>query len=116
MDESQRQDVAAQVAEARKARKWTQEELAAAAGISERTVRNIEAGRITPQAGKLGRVMDVLGLVPGRRKDDRFTPEVQVCLDVVGAWLMALPSEARMTAIRRLTSQIVRAPWQDDTD
>lgn len=62
MDESQRRQVAARVAEARKARGWSQARLAQEAGVAENTVVSIEGGKRNTQGEKLRAVLDVLEL------------------------------------------------------
>jgi transcriptional regulator with XRE-family HTH domain len=50
------------VAEARRSRRWTLDQLAAAAGVSRRMVVNVEQGAANPSVGTLLRLGDALGV------------------------------------------------------
>ena len=50
------------VREQRRARRWTLDELADAAGVSRRMVVNVEQGAANPSVGTLLRISDALGI------------------------------------------------------
>lgn len=58
-------EVAAQLQRARDRARLSQSDLAAAAGVSLRTVQRLESGRPCPQTRSLSRLESVLGLPPG---------------------------------------------------
>ena len=51
-----------EIARARRARRWTQEELAERAGISDGTLRSIERGSVTASIGVVFELASVLGI------------------------------------------------------
>jgi transcriptional regulator with XRE-family HTH domain len=61
MDEDARKQFGIEIREMRGGKKWTQQQLADAAGVSKGTVRNLEKGRVELQPGNLGKVLDALG-------------------------------------------------------
>lgn len=98
----------------RKARGWTQQRLADAAHLSLRTITNVEAGKHVDDA-TLVDVCQVLDIDPDtlegttRTLEDvwmQYPPDVQVLLNVLGGWLMALPPARREYEIQRLTGHI----------
>lgn len=54
--------IGARVRQERKAREWTLDQLAAAAGVSRRMVVNVEQGSVNPSVGTLLRLSDALGV------------------------------------------------------
>lgn len=83
--------LAAEIRQARKVKKWTQEELADQAQVSVRTVRNLEAGReVSP--GTLGVVLRSLGREP---EPPTFPDDVAVITNAIGYRLIALPAKER---------------------
>ena len=86
----------------RRAKGWTQAELAAAAGVSERTVRNLEAGHdVSPATERI--VYHVLGM--DRTPD--WPPDVEVFLQMVGYRLTSLDGDERLALIARITHMLV---------
>lgn len=107
------EDVAMQVREARKARKWTQADLARAANVSLRSVSGLERGEVVPQSGTLRAIMRALGLedaagdAQAEATRDEWAPDVRVFLDVVGLFLMTMPEGERRQIIHDVTRRIV---------
>lgn len=89
------QDYGDMIREAREARGWTQEELAAQSGVPKRTIQEIENGRVRkPQRAndlKLRQTLDLAGDPEQGRAD--LPPGVQRMADIVGAYLAALPED-----------------------
>ncbi|WP_088318321.1 XRE family transcriptional regulator [Kineosporia sp. R_H_3] len=54
--------IGARVKQERQARRWTLDQLAAAAGVSRRMVVNVEQGAVNPSVGTLLRLADALGV------------------------------------------------------
>ncbi len=50
---------------ARERRGWRVERLAAAAEVSERTIRNVETGRVSPKLTTVAKIAAALGLTVG---------------------------------------------------
>lgn len=98
---------------ARMRRGWTQEQLAAAAGVSPTTVRAIEKDRFA-RPSRLVEVADALGLDPRQFGEEvtvdeiraRMPADVRAVVDVLGGWLSALPEQRRSVEIHRLTNHI----------
>lgn len=106
-------DVAERVRVARKARKWTQRELAEAAGVSLGTVSNFERRKADPQATHLRAILRALELedaggdAQASETRREWPQDVKVFLDVMGIFLMGLPDDQREAAIYDITRQIV---------
>ena len=97
----------AQVRRARKAREWTTQQLADAAGVAQGTVTRIENGRKT-RPGNLKAVLDALELEPAHlARQDEPDEAVSLALDLVQKWLMAMPEDQRNHAVHDLTRWIV---------
>lgn len=96
----------------RKAKGWTQEELADASGVAYRTVQDIEADkRARPQRGTvlaLNRALEIEGDPDDTRAS--WPADVQVFLDIVGAFLSTMDPDQRHAAIREMTAHLVRRP------
>jgi transcriptional regulator with XRE-family HTH domain len=87
----------------------TQQQVADLANVSTGTVANIESGRTVPQATKLRGVMQVLGINEDGTLS--YPKDVQVLLDVIGAWLTKMPDSDRQDAIRVITELIFGDSW-----
>lgn len=61
-DIEERKALAMEIRDMRTVRKWTQQQLADAAGVSLGTVKNLEGAKTELQPGKLGAVLDALGM------------------------------------------------------
>lgn len=106
--------LATQVRAARKARNWTQQDLADAAGVKLGMVNNFETHKTTPQPGNLRSILTVLDLGTEAGDDtaastrDEWPADVRVFLDVIGVYLSSMGEEQRLRVIHDLTRQIVR--------
>lgn len=100
MDESERIEFGAEISAMRHGQGLSQKQLAKKAGVSLRTVGNLEAGRHEPQAGKLAAVLDALGY---RRPERPWDDSVDAFLQMVGWRLMRLEPPARADLIGRIT-------------
>ena len=108
MDAEQRRQLAARIRQQRKERRMSQEELAEASGVSLRAVQNAESGKNTPQEGNLLAMLEVLDMAPDDQQTRESWPtDIQVFLDVMGAYLSTLPEAARLELFRTFTLQIV---------
>lgn len=83
-DDAERQALAAEIRAARKARHMTQSDLAVAAGVSVRTVRNLEAGAHTPQPGNLAAVLAALDFKGDDACGGSDRPAWEESVDAVG--------------------------------
>lgn len=103
-------DMPGRVRAERKRRRLTQEEVADAAGVSLRSYQMFETRRSVPQAENLRSILAALEIEPGdetaRTTRAGWPPDVQVFLDVMGAYLVTLSDEDRLTTIHNVTRQI----------
>lgn len=102
-------DFGAWLVEARGRAGLTQDELAAETGVHVNTIKNLEAGNTKrPSAGIAAKLRARLGAQPSpaevREEFDRHT---RAFLDLVGAYLMALPEDRRLDRIFDLTRYLV---------
>lgn len=88
-----------EIRQARKALRWTQAELAERAQVSERTIRNLEAGKGAAQPGTLGLVLDALGHQP---ELPEFPDDVAFIVNAIGLRLLALSPTRRAALGGRL--------------
>lgn len=92
------QEYSDRIREAREARGWTQEELAANSGVPKRTIQEIENGRVRkPHRAtdlKLRAALDIQGDAVKERSE--WPEDVQKILDIVGAYMMAIPPADRI--------------------
>lgn len=111
MDAGQRRQLASQIRQQRKARGMSQEDLAEASGVSLRAVQNAELGKNTPQEGNLLAMLEVLGMAPSAEATRKSWPrDIQVFLDVMGAYLSTVPEDSRLEKYREMTLHIVGDP------
>lgn len=101
----------ARVRAARKRRKWSQQDLADAAGVSLRTVQNMESGEVKTQPANLAAILAATGIDPdgasvATQTREAWPTDLQVFLDVMGAYLMTFPEDERIRRIHDLTRQI----------
>lgn len=99
MDAAQRQRLGALVRQRRKAAGWTNKELADAAGVAPNTISAIEAGR-SVRPGTLAAVFDALQIPPAT-ETTTYPQHVQLVQELVGQWLLNLPSEEHRAAAER---------------
>ncbi|MFC5676026.1 helix-turn-helix domain-containing protein [Aeromicrobium endophyticum] len=92
-----------------------QEELAAKAGTTTRTLGSIERGDSVGQASVIGKLIDALGLETSQPALD---PEVEVLVAMIGELLQQTPAEARPGVAREivlLLTTALGAAHQGDT-
>lgn len=100
-----REDFAAEIRAKRKGMRLTQQELAERAGVSRKTVVNIEAGRVIPQQGSLALILEALNYQgQGERPWD---DDVDAFLQMVGYRLARLSAEERVAMIDRITRIVI---------
>lgn len=96
------------IVEAREAHGWSQAELAERTGFTDNTIRKVERGeRVRP--GTLRRILDEVGIEPAAEVQRRegFPADVQVVLDLVGMYLVALPEEDRAAVAYDITRMLM---------
>lgn len=93
---------------AREARGLKQEDLAAQASTSRRTLGSIERGASVAQHDVLGRLLDVLGLTPRRLDDD-----VEAFMAMLGPLLQMLTVEQRLAVMPEVMQLVGRALSSD---
>lgn len=98
----------------RRRRGWTQAEAAGAAGVSLRTYQMFETGRTIPQGGNLRAILAALDMDAdadgaGEQTRTDWPMDIQVFLDVMGAYLATLPGVERLDVIHSLTRQVFSA-------
>jgi len=100
--------IASQIRQQRKAKGWTQQQLADAAGLSLRMIQDAETGKRRPQPANLvdiRRALDIEGDATETREG--WPRDVQVFLDVMGAFLSSMSESERDTTMRAITARIV---------
>ena len=107
-------DFPARVRAERKRQRVTQQQLADAAHVSLRTIQMFEGRKSATTPANRHAIAEALGLDEngnGTAAETRanWPAEVQVFLDVIGAYLMTMPEERRMRVIHDLTRQIFEA-------
>lgn len=88
----------------------TQSQLAERAGVHINTIKGIEAGSTRrPRADVASKLRDVLGepVDPEQVREEGYDRHTQSFLDLMGAYLMALPPERRLARIFELTRHLV---------
>lgn len=111
MNEEQRIAVGQQIADARRARGWSQEVLATEAGVAPNTIGSMEAGRST-RPGSLGKVMKALGIEPAAEVAYRegLPADVHLVTEVVAMWLADMPEADRPKAVLDLMRHLGTPP------
>lgn len=105
--------IAEQIRVAREAKGWTQDQAADAAGVSKRAYQDAESGRVKTQAGKLSKIrraLDMEGDPQATREG--WDGDIQVFLDVMGAYLSTMPAERRRTVYKAITAEIMGSVQQ----
>lgn len=107
-NEQQAAAIGAKVRRARKAKGWTLNDLAAAAGISPNTANALELGRRV-RPGNLRAVLDALEMSPEVQHTDptEIDGGVRLAMDLVQKWLEALPKDERVEKVQELTRFIM---------
>lgn len=112
MDAEKKLELGRRVTSARKALRYTQKELADAAGVSLGVVSNLENGRTVPQSANrraLTKVLgeDVFGDAVAQEARDLWPHDVQLFTDVLGQYLASLPPERRSAQVAAWMGDIV---------
>lgn len=108
----QHEDFPARVRGERKARGWTQSQMAEAVGMSLRAYQGFETRKNVPQPENLRRISEVAGIDLNGEEGTQETwdPEVQAFLDMMGAYLTyGVAEDRRRAVIHDLTRQIFQA-------
>jgi transcriptional regulator with XRE-family HTH domain len=102
------------IVEERGRRGWTQEEVAAKAGMSLRAYNSFENGRSKPQGKNMRGILSVFELDPSASDEDErdetletWPPEVHVFLDMLGAFLMTMTEAERLVFIHDETRRVI---------
>lgn len=100
-------DLGVRVRAARKAQGWTLADLASHAGVAPNTANSVELGRgVRP--GNLRAVLDAVGIEPFAVTADVDPDEgVQLALDLVRQWLLAMDETDRTHAVHELTRWVM---------
>lgn len=108
--------LAGAVRDARKRKRWRQQDLAERAGVSLGVVSNLERGKTRPQPANERRILTALDIETpedaAQNQEERraWPPDVAVFLDVMGLFLTATPEKARAEIIHDLTRQVMNHP------
>lgn len=90
-------------------RGWTQDDLAERSGVPKRTIQDVELDkRKSPQRNtrlRLNAALDIAGDPNDERQS--WPNDVQVFLDIMGAWLTTLDEETRLARISQLVRDVV---------
>lgn len=105
--------VGAQVRRARKARGWTDNDLAEAAGVAPGTIVRIENGRPV-RPGNMTAVLNALEIPPISETARTVDATVKLALDVVETALMAIPEDRRNEAVHNLIRYITQQQASGD--
>lgn len=103
------QDVRAAVRDARKRLRLTQQEVADLAGLSLRAYNGYERGEFQPQRANMAVILSAVGMdmqVHGDDGEVAWSPDVQVFLDTIGAYLEQLTDAERIRFMREETRRI----------
>jgi transcriptional regulator with XRE-family HTH domain len=108
MEQHERDELAERVRQARKEKRYTQQQLAEGAGVSLGTVNNLERGVSVPQRGNLASILRFLGIDqdPEETRSD-WDADVELQLDIIGAFLQRLDPEERRSVSRQFTRYIL---------
>lgn len=87
----------------------TQDQLAEETGVHVNTIKALEAGKTKrPSVGVAAKLRKRLGVAPEPAEvRDEFDRHTRAFLDLVGAYLMALPEDKRLDRIFDLTRYVV---------
>lgn len=109
MDERQAAQIGAQIRQARKAREWTQEQLAEQAGVAKKTVTAMENGR-NVRPGNLRAVLDALGIPPlseQQSDQDEAAADIELLHTILAQWLRGQSADQRARSIRDIMRFVV---------
>lgn len=100
MDEQTRKAYASRIKQARVAADLRQEDLAEIAGVSRRTIGNIERGEVVPQTHVLWRLMTALDMTP--HPGDHLPDWVEEYLQIIAPLIMSIQQPERGDVMRRV--------------
>ncbi|WJJ10413.1 helix-turn-helix transcriptional regulator [Prescottella equi] len=100
MDEQTRKAYASKIKQARVAANLRQEELAEIAGVSRRTIGNIERGTVVPQQSVLWRLMTALDMTP--HPGDDLPEWVDEYMQIIAPLIMSIQQPERSDVMRRV--------------
>lgn len=106
MDEPTRRDWAARVRRERESQGISRAELAAAAGISMKTLANLERGDHAPQEGTLRAVLRALGIDD---HDPQIDADTDALLVLLGSLIRRLPPDYVAEWASRVTGELAAA-------
>jgi transcriptional regulator with XRE-family HTH domain len=111
MNQQERDELAERVRQARKEKRYTQQQLAEGAGVSLGTINNLERGVSVPQRANLASILRFLGIDqdPGETRAG-WDDDVELQLDIIGAFLQRLDPEHRRVVGRQFTEFILDHP------
>lgn len=104
------------VRDARKGKRWGQQDLAEKAGVSLGVVSNLERGKTRPQPANERKILSALGIetpedAAQNEEERRAWPrDVAVFLDMMGLFLTGTPEGARANIIHDLARQVMNHP------
>lgn len=102
------ENFAQQIRDARRAKGWTQKQLAERAGVSLRAIQAAEAGESRPQPGNMHALRRALE-VDAQADDTRaaWTDDVHVSLDIIGHMLATFEPDEREDVVRQLVQWLM---------
>lgn len=95
---------AREIKPARLALRMTQRQLAEAAGVSLKTIGNLESGSAAPQEDVLRRIFSVLGI---KTDADEQDPDITAWMEMFGRLLAQVPEERRFAAANRIIDTLM---------
>lgn len=100
------------IAEERVRRDWTQEDVAARAGMSLRAYHSFENGKTRPQGKNMRAILKAFDMDESGedRRDatlESWPPDIEVFLDMMGAFLSTMPDAERLSFMHDTTRRIV---------
>lgn len=112
MNQSDRSALGRRAADARKAKRYTQQQLADEAGVSLGVISNLENGKTVPQGANRRAItkalgVDVFGEDVAQLARDMWPEDVQVFADVLGGFLARLNPEDRANRVARWMAEVV---------
>lgn len=104
------------IARLRDARGWSQQRLADESGVPKRTIQEVEGDKVAqPQRRtklKLAAALDIEGDPDETRES--WPTDVKVYLDIMGAFLSALPEARRLEVMSAITRDYITARFSEN--